>query len=570
MRLALLFLLLSLRVPASAQGGSPSLAGASHDLASESIPHLKLSGSSFEEALSTIRKCWEESHPGESFPVAVTDFGTPDGYEAERPARISLDLKEVPYLEALRHIAVLSGRNLEDGDGLFRIVGRSWIDEGWNTRTHPVSAEALAALGLAPDASAGDVREAFARLAVPVGTWLKSGPILEGKQWVLTANPDQQEVAAGLLHLLSQGYEIRPPAASVLRDTEVVLTLEVSGNNPRNTEGDFVALKDGRLLHVYTRFTGGGSDHDRADLVSRFSADGGLTWSSADETVVANRGGLNVMSVSTLRLADGRIALVYLEKNSLTDCRPVIRFSNDEAESWSDPVGIIPDDETGYYVLNNDRVVQLSGGRLLAPLALHHRPDWEKPDWNGEIGVYFSDDGGATWSRSLDWKQAHDAAGKRVATQEPGVFERLDGSVLMFIRTGAGELYQSHSTDRGLTWSDPEPMGVATPQSPASIERMPGGDTLVMVWNDHSALPVSERKARTPLSLALSRDEGLTWSKGFVLEPDPKGWYCYTAMEFVGDDLFLGYVAGTQDPGKHLSASRVRRVGLGQFGSIRD
>ena len=28
------------------------------------------------------------------------------------------------------------------------------------------------------------------------------------------------------------------------------------------------------------------------------------------------------------------------------------------------------------------------------------------------------------------------------------------------------------------------------------------------------------------------------------------------------DDLFLAYVAGTQEPGKHLSASRVRRVGL--------
>ncbi len=350
--------------------------------------------------------------------------------------------------------------------------------------------------------------------------------------------------------------------AAALPDTSVVLELSVSEGNPRNTEGDLVELKGGRLLLVYTRFTGGGSDHDKADLVSRVSADGGLTWSRKDDLVVANVGGLNVMSVSLLRLQDGRIALFYLEKNSLVDCRPVVRFSSDEAESWGEPVAIIPDSETGYYVLNNDRVVQLVGGRLLAPLALHHRPDWEKPDWNGEVGAYYSDDAGGTWSRSKDWKQAHDPAGNRISAQEPGVFERRDGGVLMFIRTGAGELYQSHSADHGRSWSDPEPMGVASPQSPASIERIPGGDTLVMVWNDHSAIPAGERKARTPLSLALSGDEGKSWSKPFVLEPDPKGWYCYTAMEFTKDNLFLAYVAGTQEPGKHLSASRVRRVGL--------
>jgi len=345
-------------------------------------------------------------------------------------------------------------------------------------------------------------------------------------------------------------------------DTEVVLTLAVSQGNPRNTEGDFAVLKDGRVLLVYTRFTGGGSDHDQADLVSRVSDDGGKTWSMEDRVVVANRGGLNVMSVSLNRLQDGRLALVYLEKNSLTDCRPVVRFSADEATTWSEPVTMIPEEDCGYFVLNNDRVVQLSDGRLLAPLALHHRPDWEKPDWSGEVGAYFSDDAGATWRRSQEWQKAYDAAGNRIAAQEPGVVELKDGRVLMYLRTSAGELYQCHSQDRGMSWSAPVTMGVASPQSPASIERIPDSDTLVMVWNDHTGVPPAERKARTPLSLSLSRDEGRTWTPSFALESDPRGWYCYTAMEFVGDDLLLAYVAGDQSPGKHLSASRVRRVSL--------
>ena len=47
---------------------------------------------------------------------------------------------------------------------------------------------------------------------------------------------------------------------------EVVLRLEPSEDNPRNSEGSFVTLKDGRILFVYTHFTGGRGDHAQAHL----------------------------------------------------------------------------------------------------------------------------------------------------------------------------------------------------------------------------------------------------------------------------------------------------------------
>ena len=158
---------------------------------------------------------------------------------------------------------------------------------------------------------------------------------------------------------------LRGPAEAVAAEDapEVVLELPPGERNPRNSEGDFIRLNDGRLLLIYTRFTGGGGDHDAADLVSRQSMDGGKTWSQTDQTVIANESGWNVMSVSLLRLLDGRIALFYARKNSLTDCRPVVRFSADEGQNWSDAVPVIADDDVGYFVLNNDRVVQLTGGR---------------------------------------------------------------------------------------------------------------------------------------------------------------------------------------------------------------
>ena len=127
--------------------------------------------------------------------------------------------------------------------------------------------------------------------------------------------------------------------------------------NPRNSEGAFGQLKDGRVLFVYTHFTGGGGDNATAHLAGRISSDGGRTWSHDDVVILANEGEMNVMSVSLLRLHSGAIALFYLRKNSEHDCHLYMRLSTDEACSWGEPVLCTPG--PGYYVVNNDRVIQL-------------------------------------------------------------------------------------------------------------------------------------------------------------------------------------------------------------------
>ena len=98
-----------------------------------------------------------------------------------------------------------------------------------------------------------------------------------------------------------------------------VLTLDLppKADNPRNTEGSFVGLKDGCLLYAYSKFTGGSSDHATAHIAARYSADGGFTWSAEDVVLAANDAGMNVMSVSFLRLRSGEIALFTVRKNSM-------------------------------------------------------------------------------------------------------------------------------------------------------------------------------------------------------------------------------------------------------------
>jgi sialidase-1 len=338
-----------------------------------------------------------------------------------------------------------------------------------------------------------------------------------------------------------RGSEGGPSAAAFGPERKSLLVIEPSKENPRNSEGDILELKDGRLCLIYTRFTGGGDDDAAADLAMRISSDGGASWSD-DRLVVRRTEGLNVMSVSLLRLASGEIALFYLRKTAPEDCRPLMRLSADEATTWSGPIVCIPR-EVGYYVLNNDRAVQLHSGRLLLPLALHRRPgqDW---DFAGQIVCYLSDDSGRTWRRGRDSFRGYTPEGRRITVQEPGVVELKEGRLLMYMRTDAGRQYISYSQDAGETWSRVEPSSLPSPLSPASVARIPWTGELVCLWNDHSGVHPYRAGRRTPLCLALSKDEGRTWSPSEIIEGDPDGWYCYTSITFVGDRMLLSYCAG--------------------------
>lgn len=305
--------------------------------------------------------------------------------------------------------------------------------------------------------------------------------------------------------------------------------------NPRNTEGAFLKTADGRLLFAYTKFTGGGADHDSAVIAMRSSRDGGLTWSAADEILVPNsEASQNVMSVSFLRLRDGRAILFYLRKNSDADCRVYQRVSRDQGRTWSEPRLCIPD--TGYYVLNNDRAVELKRGRIVLPVSQRAAGEKRMP---GRAMAYLSDDGGATWRRS---RSEHSLPENNEAgLQEPGVVELKGGRLMMFCRTTLGSQYISYSPDGGETWSEPGPSSLISPLSPASIKRIPKTRDLLAVWNDHSG---PHGDGRTPLTAAISRDEGRTWINRQNLRDDPRGWYCYTAIEFAGDNALLCYNSG--------------------------
>lgn len=344
-----------------------------------------------------------------------------------------------------------------------------------------------------------------------------------------------------------------PYRVKQIEGVEKIVLLPPGMGNPRNSEGDFIELKDGRIMFIYTHFTGGGGDDDAAHLAARYSSDQGKTWSDKDELILKREGDFNVMSVSLLRLQSGDIAFFYLRKNSLGDCRPMLRISKDEGKTWSEPKLCI--DTLGYYVLNNDRAVQLKSGRLVLPVALHaNLQEQKKFVEQATISCYLSDDQGETWHASQEVPQ-----GKSLTLQEPGLVELKDGRLMIFCRTAHGSQYVAYSSDAGETWSEFGPSKMISPLSPATIERIPSTGDLLLVFNNHEHIAQELRNRRTPFSTAISKDDGQTWENFKTLEDDPNGWYCYTAMQFVGDHVLLGHCAGDRREGG-LNTTQITRV----------
>jgi sialidase-1 len=360
---------------------------------------------------------------------------------------------------------------------------------------------------------------------------------------------------------LASGAAFMGAAMAKADDNQFIFDLDPSPENPRNSEGAFVTLKTGRILFLYTRFYGGAGDASPAHIVSIYSDDGGRTWTRKERIEVENRAGANVMSVSMLRLQGGGIALFYLVKDSLIDCRPVMRISNDEGQSWSEPR--LATTAPGYFVLNNDRVIQLKSGRLVMPLAFH-RARGSDPNshlsWDRRaIAMWLlSDDEGKTWREADDWWGL--PARTRSGLQEPGVVELADGRVFSWMRTDQGVQYGTVSPDGAKGWPTlPEKTQLASPESPASIKRLPGSNDLLAVYNDHSGQFPFPANKRSPLAAAISSDNGKSWPRRKLIESDPDGWYCYTAIHFTSDAVLLGYCAGDPKAGR-LNRLRIRKI----------
>jgi len=338
-----------------------------------------------------------------------------------------------------------------------------------------------------------------------------------------------------------------------------VVSFRPTAEHPRQGEGSFLRLKDGRILLVYSRFDFGGDDASPCNLVATWSSDEGETWTEPVVAVAASEFGVNnVMSVSLLEMLNGDVGMFYIVKADSCDNQIWLSRSNDGGKTWYTRHECTLGDRRGYYVLNNDRVIRLKSGRILAPLAFH------RGGFNIERSVYwdsrsfcfflYSDDDGETWKESRDGVYPP-FVGSNSGLQEPGVVELQDNVVWAYFRTDMMFHYEAFSFDGGDTWTVAQPSRFTGTCSPLLIRDICG--EYYAMWNptpNYNGRPGGTYGNRTPMSIA--KLENGAWSRPYNLEDDPDTSYCYPAMIKVDGGLLAAYMACDKD-GVRLTVKKV-------------
>lgn len=188
-----------------------------------------------------------------------------------------------------------------------------------------------------------------------------------------------------------------------------------------------------------------------------------------------------------------------------------------DGKTWSAPEELVAGDHGGRGPVKNKAIV-LSDGAWLAPAST------EPKAW-----LAFADrstDRGKTWERSANFEYTPQNE-KDKGVIQPTFWESAPGKVHALLRSTSGRILRTDSEDGGKTWVPVYDSGLPNNNSGIDAVRLKDGRVL-LVYN-----PVGGNwKARTPLDLAMSEDNGKTWKSVAHLEADAdlKSEFSYPAI----------------------------------------
>jgi hypothetical protein len=381
---------------------------------------------------------------------------------------------------------------------------------------------------------------------------------------------------------------------------------------------------------AYHRRSDGGIGFIAASGDRGASADGGRTWQLLDRitfpdppaNVQGDKGGGfggYTGPAGIVNMKNGKLGMTWTQSYGIGGNHQLLdhyfRTSDDNGDTWSDDVLVNLGHDKGAPFFGTLR--QLDSGRLIQPVRWllwggDHNVNHSTSEVNGEIVAheghlhhpefesaycYFSDDNGATWSRSkgdiLGYLQ--DGWGNYVSMDEPTLDQLPDGRVLLIARSSLGRLMRSISEDGGETWSIPEPTDLMSDGAPCASVRLPGSNDVLIVWNQSSASEIRRGLRRCRLCSAITRD-GVKFDHFRTIEwhsyvpkcdehinpepwlqmlrasdhvgplPDNYGNSCYPAISVNGDEVLVNYLhILPRHPGGGIGALKLRIMSVGWF-----
>ncbi|AET58792.1 hypothetical protein HPL003_10155 [Paenibacillus terrae HPL-003] len=234
---------------------------------------------------------------------------------------------------------------------------------------------------------------------------------------------------------------------------------------------------------------------------------------------------------------DGKLWLLYTAQKSGNQDTAIIRYriSEDEGYTWGD-IGTLFD-TPGTFI--RQPITVLDNGDWLLPIWYCYTNPGEKWTGNKDVSaVKISSDQGRTWTEV--------SVPGSLGCVHMNIEKLDDGRLIALFRSRwADYIYQSESVDHGRTWSVPIPTSLPNNNSSIQFTKLSNGH-LALVFNNisanesmdrraslydeiedeeeetvvESAAPpaVEERQAfwgapRAPMTVAISKDNGLTWSE---------------------------------------------------------
>jgi len=310
-------------------------------------------------------------------------------------------------------------------------------------------------------------------------------------------------------------------------------------------DGDIIALADQRHDHPYDlgKNASNGTGTHVIDVVARKSTNGGLTW--GDIATIATGDGTNAASYgygdpAIVRDANGTLhCMMAAGSSSYANGMLHVGYtkSTDNGATWSTPTDLYADIDkngltgiTSFFVTSGKGVLAEDGTLMFAALC--------KVSGTTHIYVMKSEDNGATWT--LESNPGYTGG------DESKLIERLDGSLMMSIRTGAfnsaGNRGFNISTDKGATWGT---------QYQNSTLWGNGSDHDIIYYKGASSTApkgimlhtMCNSDSREKLSLYMSVDAGMRWSKVYEIQ---EGLSAYSNLQKLSNgDVAVLYEDGS-------------------------
>lgn len=230
---------------------------------------------------------------------------------------------------------------------------------------------------------------------------------------------------------------------------------------------------------------------------------------------------------------DGSIVLFYKVGERIPEWKTWVTESRDEGRTFTPPREMVKGDAGGGRGPVKNKPLRLKDGTVLAPGSV------EGEYWDCFVDI--SADDCETWERSslvpvrrasCEYHRLHRPYEKHYlygkGILQPALWQDDQEHVHMLLRSTSSKIFRSDSSDGGHTWCVAYDTGLPNNNSGIDLVRRESGE-IILVYNPRENLPGMFHGPRTPLTVAVSTDNGDHFHDALNLE-DTAGVFCYPAI----------------------------------------